>query len=118
MQQNHSYIAILSAELQRYVMEEMLLCDLISFSNTRKENRDGITNYIAMRQRNLFLQFSKDVSTFIGLLDHTGSVVSGSCALNLLQAERNAVIPQDMDIYTTKRFQTEVLDHLKNREGY
>lgn len=75
-------------------------------------------DYIAMRRRKLFLRFVKDVSTFVGLLDRTGSVVSGSCALNLLQAERNAVIPQDMDVYTTERFQTEVLDHLKNREGY
>ncbi|KAG1851155.1 hypothetical protein F4604DRAFT_1542189, partial [Suillus subluteus] len=26
--------------------------------------------------------------------------------------------PRDMDIYTTEKFETEVLDHLKNVEGY
>lgn len=98
MQEHNGYIGMLSAEIQRYIMEEMSLPDLMTFSNTRKENRYGIMDYITTRRQKLFLRFANDVSGLIALLDRTGSVVSGSCALNLVQAEREEIIPKDMDI--------------------
>ncbi|KAG2151978.1 hypothetical protein BD769DRAFT_1658425 [Suillus cothurnatus] len=118
MQQHNGYIGVLSAELQRYIMEEMSLPELMIFGSTRKENKDGITDYIAARRRRMFQHFAINVNDLNALLNRTGSVVSGSCALSLVQAEREAIIPKDMDIYTTEKFETEVLDHLKNKEGY
>lgn len=118
MQQNNGCIGMLSAEVQTNIMEQMALPDLIDFASTRRENKDGIAHYIAMRRIKLFWRFVVDADAFINLLDRTGSVVSGSCALTLLQAEREAIVGCDMDVYTTEKFETEVLDHFKEREGY
>ncbi|KAG2127796.1 hypothetical protein BD769DRAFT_1356915, partial [Suillus cothurnatus] len=52
------------------------------------------------------------------LLNKTGSVVSGSCVLSLVQAERGGTIPKDMDVYITEKYEAEVLNHFKEEEGY
>ncbi|KAG1880092.1 hypothetical protein F4604DRAFT_1679204 [Suillus subluteus] len=118
MQQNNGYIGLLSTEVQTNIIEEMALPELMDFANTRKENRDGIGHYIAMRWTKLLWCFVSDADAFINLMDRTGTVLSGSCAVSLIQAERGAIVPRDMDVYTTVKFETEVVDHFKSKEGY
>ncbi|KAG2148937.1 hypothetical protein DEU56DRAFT_712029, partial [Suillus clintonianus] len=52
------------------------------------------------------------------VLDCTGSLVSGSSALCLVQAEAEAVMTQDLDFYVTEPFEAEVVKHFKENEGY
>jgi hypothetical protein len=96
----------------------MSLPELINFANTRKENRSGIGHYIGMRRIKLLWRFVNDADAFISLMDCTGTVLSGSCALSLIQAEQGALMTRDMDVYTTLKFEKEVVDHFKDKEGY
>ncbi|KAG2155404.1 hypothetical protein DEU56DRAFT_750968 [Suillus clintonianus] len=118
MQQGNGSIGILSPEVQKIILENMTLPDLMSFAKTRIENREGITEYIAKRRAGLFRAYVHDVDALIKVLDRTGSLVSGSSALSLVQAEAEAVVTQDLDFYVTESFEAEVVKHFKENEGY
>ncbi|KAG1753296.1 hypothetical protein EDB19DRAFT_1627122 [Suillus lakei] len=88
------------------------------FAQTRIKNQEGITEYIAKRHAGLFRAYVHDVDALIKVLDCTGSLVSGSSALSLVQAEAQAIMTQDMDFYVTEPFEAEVARHFKDKEGY
>ncbi|KAG0701023.1 hypothetical protein DFH29DRAFT_876203 [Suillus ampliporus] len=67
----------LCAELQRNVLEELSLPDLMSFAKTRMENNKGVKEYMDERCKALFKRFVDDVGAFINLIEQTGSVISG-----------------------------------------
>ncbi|KAG1844561.1 hypothetical protein C8R48DRAFT_544869, partial [Suillus tomentosus] len=52
------------------------------------------------------------------LLDRTGSIVSGSSVLHLVQAKATAVHLRDMDVYATIEFENIVMEYFKMTEGY
>ncbi|KAG2145275.1 hypothetical protein DEU56DRAFT_754131 [Suillus clintonianus] len=114
----NGFIGILSAELQSNILEEMPLPDLITFAKTRRQNQDGIAYYMAMRRTKLFMRFVDDTNALIELLDRTGTVISGSSALSLVQPKRRAIVVRDLDVYTTEKFEDEVLKHFVEKERY
>ncbi|KAG1721643.1 hypothetical protein EDB19DRAFT_1960764 [Suillus lakei] len=117
-QNGNGYIGILSAELQTNILEEMPLPDLITFAKTRRQNQDGIAYYMAMRRTKLFMCFVNNVNSLIALLDRTSTVISGSSALILILVQSQAIVVRDMDMYTTEKFEDEVLKHFVEKEGY
>ncbi|KAG1793308.1 uncharacterized protein HD556DRAFT_1214509, partial [Suillus plorans] len=62
--------------------------------------------------------FVEDVDGLLALLERTGTVISGSSALHLVQAKARSVGLRDMDIYATLEFEDEVMNHFKAAEGY
>ncbi|KAG1722486.1 hypothetical protein EDB19DRAFT_1916662 [Suillus lakei] len=118
MLENNGYIGRLSAEIQTLVLNEMTLPDLMTFAETRSENKEGIKEYIAKRRERLFRSFVDNVDDLVALLDRTGTVISGSSALSLVQAEAEAFVARDMDVYTTESFEEIIVMHFKEKEGY
>ncbi|KAG1836196.1 hypothetical protein DFJ58DRAFT_847082 [Suillus subalutaceus] len=108
----------LCAELQRMVMEELALPDLISLRKTRMENNEGVKDYMEDRRRKLYEVFVKDVDKLKDLMERTGTVVSGSSALHLFQPKPNVLRLQDLDVYATEEFSQKVLNHFKDDEEY
>ncbi|KAG1797051.1 uncharacterized protein HD556DRAFT_1306747 [Suillus plorans] len=94
----------LCAELQCMIMDHLALPDLIELGKTRQENNEGA--------------FIEDTSTFIGVIECTGSIIAGSSALHLFQAKSEALALQDLDIYATQEFEETLLEHFKGKEGY
>ncbi|KAG2738970.1 hypothetical protein P692DRAFT_20841582 [Suillus brevipes Sb2] len=118
MQNSNGYIGMLCPEIQKIILENMTLPDLVEFAKTRVENKEGITEHIAKRRDKLFATFVHDVNAFISVLDRTGTIVSGSSALTLVQAEAGAIMMGDMDVYATEMFEEEVMKYFKDKEGY
>ncbi|KAG1780904.1 hypothetical protein EV702DRAFT_963291 [Suillus placidus] len=107
----------LCAELQRMILEELVLPDLMSFVDTRTENAASVSEYMDERHKMLLQTFVEDVKGFNDLLDTTGTVISSSSALHLFQAKVNA-LRLHMDIYVTHKFEEEVMSYLKATEEY
>jgi hypothetical protein len=118
MQNSNGYIGMLCPEIQKIILENMTLPDLVEFAKTRVKNKEGITEHIAKRRDKLFATFVHDVNAFISVLDRTGTIVSGSSALTLVQAEAGAIMMGDMDVYATEMFEEEVMKYFKEKEGY
>ncbi|KAG1727120.1 hypothetical protein EDB19DRAFT_1609037, partial [Suillus lakei] len=62
--------------------------------------------------------FVDNANALIELLNHTGTVISRSSALSLVQEKCQAITVQDMDIYTTEKHEDEVLNHFKGKKVY
>jgi hypothetical protein len=108
----------LCAELQRMILEELTLPDLICFADTRRENAVSVSEYMDGQHKMLLQTFVEDIRGFNELLDATGTVISGSSALHLFQAKVNALKLGDMDLYVTHEFEEEVINYLKTTEKY
>lgn len=108
----------LCGELQSMILDELSLPDLIVFGKTRKENQEGVKDYMEKRRKSLFSTFIKDVDGFTDMMEETGTIIGGSSALQLFQAKSEAFVLWDMDVYVTKDFEEEVIDHLKEDEDY
>ncbi|KAG1769896.1 hypothetical protein EV702DRAFT_1049551 [Suillus placidus] len=106
------------AELQRMVMEELALPDLIALGKTRMENEEGVKQYMEEQRTTLYKVFVKDVDRLMDLIECTGTVISGSSALHLFQPKSTALRLRDLDVYATQEFSKEVLNHFKNVEEY
>lgn len=94
------------------------MLDLTALAKTRNENEEGVKYYVSKRRDKLFRSFVKDVNQWVTIMDRTGTVISGSTALGLLQAEAESVTSQDLNVYATETFEKEILGHLKEGEGY
>ncbi|KAG2739183.1 hypothetical protein P692DRAFT_20756458 [Suillus brevipes Sb2] len=100
------------------IFDILPLPDLASFSKTRLQNQLGITDYVANRRNNLFKKYIADIPIFIQLLEFTGSVVSGSTALNLFMPKSQEFATHDIDLYATEKYEHVVVEYLKREEGY
>ncbi|KAG1845001.1 hypothetical protein F4604DRAFT_1688911 [Suillus subluteus] len=100
------------------IMEELALPDLISLGKTRVQNNDGVKEYMEEQQRKLYEVFVKDVNKLTDLMEHTGTVVSGSSALHLFQPKYTALMLRDLDVYATEEFSEKVLNHFKDDKEY
>ncbi|KAG2133027.1 hypothetical protein DEU56DRAFT_757246 [Suillus clintonianus] len=118
MQQFNGFIGWLSPEVQMLLLKEMTLSDLMTFAKTREENKEGVKDYMMKRREKLFRTFVNDVDGLIEIMDITGTVISGSSALSLVQAETEAVNAKDLDVYTTEGFEDDVVKHFKEKENY
>lgn len=70
------------------------------------------------RRNDVLGTFVEDVDGLLSLLERTGTIISGSSALHLVQAKAGSVGLRDMDIYATLKFEDEVMDYLQAAEGY
>lgn len=114
----NGYIGWLSPEIQQMILENLTVQDLKALAATREENKQGVEYYIAQRRETLFRTFVEDVNGWSNVMERTGTVISGSTALGLVQAKAQSVVAADMDVYVTEAFEKQILDHLKEKEGY
>ncbi|KAG2121283.1 hypothetical protein DEU56DRAFT_760764 [Suillus clintonianus] len=108
----------LCTELQRSVLEELSLPDLMSFAKTRMENNEGVKEYMDEHHRALFNRFVDDVGAFINLVERTRSVILGSSTLHLFQAKSDALGLQDLDVCAMQEFEEAMMSHFKDIEEY
>ncbi|KAG2108802.1 hypothetical protein BD769DRAFT_1365826 [Suillus cothurnatus] len=92
--------------------------DLAIFSQTRIQNQLGITDYIDDQCNSLLNQFITDIPLFINVLECTGSVISGSSAVNLILPKSEEFKIDNMDIYTTEKYAEVVIEYLKKEESH
>jgi hypothetical protein len=114
----NGYIGWLSPEIQQMILENLALPSLKILAETRNENKQGVEYYITKRWERLLRSFMDDVDEWINVMEHTSTVISGSNALKLVQAEAGSIITDDLDVYATEEFAKNILDHLKEKEGY
>lgn len=117
MSEGNGHFNKLCTELQRMILEQLWLLDLISFVKTRSDNEEGVAEYMDAHRTTLLRAFIEDVDGFMNLLERTGTVISGSSALHLIQAKSEALKLNDLDLYVTHEFDKEVMKHMKG-EGY
>ncbi|KAG1855295.1 hypothetical protein F4604DRAFT_1685776 [Suillus subluteus] len=118
MANNNGYIRWLSPEIQTIVLQELNLLDLTALAKTRDENEEGVKYHVSKCQDKLFRSFVDNIDQWVNIMDRTGTVISGSTTLGLVQAKAGSVTSQDMDVYATQTFEKEILVHLKEGEGY
>lgn len=75
MQHNNSFLGWLSPEIQTQVLNEMSFPDLVTFSKTRSEKKEGIKEYMVMRWTKLFRSYVDKVDDLIAIMDRTGAVI-------------------------------------------
>ncbi|KAG2136220.1 hypothetical protein BD769DRAFT_1664575 [Suillus cothurnatus] len=114
----NGYFDLLSPEIEAMILDQLCMPDLAIFSQTRIQNQLGITDYIDNRHNNLLNQFITNIPLFIDLLECTGSVISGSSAVNLILPKSEEFKIDDMDIYTTEKYAEVVIEYLKKEESY
>ncbi|KAG1734241.1 uncharacterized protein EDB91DRAFT_1084144 [Suillus paluster] len=91
----------LCKEITENILDSLDLVELSSLATMTSTLHTNIDEYIQRCRRIIFARFISNIQEFVGLLQGTGAVVSGSCALNLVQARQGAVAINDLDIYTT-----------------
>ncbi|KAG1859901.1 hypothetical protein C8R48DRAFT_774615 [Suillus tomentosus] len=91
----------LCKELRENIFDSFDLAELSSLATVTPTLHTDVDEYIQRRKRIIFARFMSHIDAFVGLLQGTGAVVSGSCALNLVQAREGAVAINDLDVYTT-----------------
>ncbi|KAH7904290.1 hypothetical protein BJ138DRAFT_1166800 [Hygrophoropsis aurantiaca] len=75
-----------------------------------------VINYLNRRKSTLFAKHVEDITTFNDMLRHTGSVVSGSLALQLLLPRASINwLNTDMDIYVSLPQKSTVVSFLSDR---
>lgn len=118
MLNNNGYLGLLNPEIQTLVMKHMTLADLTIFARTRLKNKRGVEDYVAGRRGKLLRTFIKDAQALIDVMDCMRTIISGSSALSLMQAEADALVVKDMDVYMTEQFEGAVVKHFKVNEKY
>ncbi|KAG1792674.1 uncharacterized protein HD556DRAFT_1444348 [Suillus plorans] len=94
-------LTTLCQELQENICDFLNLAELSVFASVSSLCYMGVEEYINGRKLVIFARFVSDTEHFITLLRRTDAVVSGSCALNIVQAKEGATEINDLDIYTT-----------------
>jgi hypothetical protein len=108
----------LCKEIQENIMDALDLQDLSMFANVNPMIHTGVDEYIQRRRRLILAWFVNKTNHFIKLMQTTRTVLSGSCALNIIQSREGAVEINDLDVYTTlQEFET-VLQFFTEDEHY
>lgn len=113
-----SYFTSLCKEIRENILDSLDLTELSLFASAAPILRIGVDEYIQRRRLIIFARYMKNIQHFIRLLKTTGAVVSGSSALNMVQAKRGAVEINDLDVYITLPFFQELVSFFKETEGY
>lgn len=108
----------LCKELRENILDSFDLTELSSLTGVTPTLHTGVDEYIQRHKHIIFAHFMSNIKDFVGLLQGTGSVVSGSCALNLVQARQGAVAINDLDIYTTMQNFDEFMWFFMETEHY
>lgn len=92
---------------------------LVDYGNTSRVNRARVQIYFQRSISKEVKPFCKETSQFLELVWETGSIVSGSVALAVLEPRRLRVwTPNDMDVYTTSHEKDNLIAYLIKEEGY
>jgi hypothetical protein len=103
----------LPIEISNRVWQFLPLFDLIAYGNTSGVNRIHIQDFIRRATNDEIRIFFNDPQAFQGVLWQTRSVISGSVALaSLFPYQLRKWDPDDMDIYTTRKGFTRILNYV------
>ncbi|KAG1797591.1 hypothetical protein EV424DRAFT_1546566 [Suillus variegatus] len=108
----------LCKELRDNILDSLNITDLSLFASASPIFHVNVDEYLYRRRLITFARYMNDVKRFIGLLQSSSSVVSGSSALNIIQARQGAVEINDLDVYTTLPNFEELVHFFKHSEGY
>lgn len=108
----------LCKELRDNVLDSLDITNLSLFARASPIFHVEVDEYLCRRRLITFAQYMTNVEHFIELLQSGGSVVSGSSALNIVQAKQGAVEINDLDIYTTMPKFDGLVHFFEHSEGY
>jgi hypothetical protein len=108
----------LCKELKNNIFDSLDLAELSRFGEAAPNFHADLDQYIQRRRLVIFAWFTNNIDKFIGLLQSTGAVISGSSALNMVQARQGAVEINDFDVYTALSKFGEFIHCFMDIEGY
>ncbi|KAG2135278.1 hypothetical protein DEU56DRAFT_913393 [Suillus clintonianus] len=108
----------LYVEVRENVMDSLDLAELSLFASANSVLHSAVEKYIQRRRLIIFALFINNPQEFIGILQITDSVISGSAALNIVQARQGAVEINDLDVYTTLANFGDLIRFFTDKEHY
>lgn len=108
----------LCKELKEHIMDSLNLTQLTLFAKASPIFHTGVEEYLHRRKLILFARFLNSIDDFNNILQSTGAVISGSSALNIVQAKEGAVEINDLDVYTTQTNFNQLVQFLEKKEKY
>lgn len=115
---NTPYLIALCKELQENIWDFLNLAELSLFAGVNSFCCMRVEEYVDRRRHVIFARFVSDTGHFINLLRRGDAVVSGSCALNIVQAKEGATEINDLDVYTTLQKFEELVSFFTETEHY
>lgn len=101
------------------ILDFLPLRDIIAYGNTTISNRIQIQEFLRRKTDAEIRRFCVNPQGLRAMLWATRSIISGSVVLAVLVPyELRDWMPADMDIYTTERRVSKVMNFLRDEEGY
>lgn len=117
----HRFIAYMPFEMLSAMMEYMNVEDLLRLGHTSRLFRYITNDFVTSRSHRLFDSLHLDIGRVRYMLQHTGSVISGSVALLALFPGTRAgidFVPGDVDFYVPSSHKSAVLNFFVNTTSY